>query len=228
MTQIIEKTVKCPICGNPVEIYQYLSFFSYGQYLDTKYIGGDPYYLNYCEKCNYVSPDFEEEPSPKVKAVIASKEYKYIFTKAQKESTPIEVLKLLAQIHIRKALNAPDMEIGYLYLKLAWCGDDSAWITSDIPVRGRVVSLHKAKEYRLEAIKYFEKSNKEKDRLVLVDLYRRTGQFDKASRLLSETNFSEQYAGICKQQKELVAVKDIEEHKIEHEDKLKGLGAIIW
>ena len=126
-------------------------------------------------------------------------------------------------IHIRKALHAPDIEIGYLFLRLAWRADGCAWISSrkktaidfiDI-LEGTIESRNKAREYRLEAIKYFEKSNEEKDKIILVDLYRRTDQFEKEAELLAKEVFPNEYQHIIKQQRELIDMKDDEAHLIE-------------
>ena len=75
-------------------------------------------------------------------------------------------------------------------------------------------AIKKAIEYRKIAIKYYEKASDLDSKLILIDLLRRTSQFEKALKIIKQTKFTKKYNALINTQKMLIDKKDIEAHQI--------------
>ena len=216
MTQILPKYMKCPICGGIVEGYDCISLFVWSQDLDLRQKTGWDQFYEFCYNCHYVARDhMPKRISSKIRELVLSNDYQKIF----KTHKPLDEQNYLALAFFDTKMNKPAKVIGSNYLNIAWCYDDWATATLDeedeeedlIPPEK---AIKKAIEYRKIAIKYYEKASDLNSKLILIDLLRRTSQFEKAQKIIKQTKFPKKYDIIINTQKELLDKKDIEAHHI--------------
>lgn len=178
MTKVIEKKSKCISCGRKSTQSVVISTNTYGGApdLDTRPAEMKRSTINYwvqrCPKCGYCSND-SSKGDDKVKSIIRSVEYQ-----EQLNSPAYSELanSFLCYTIIQEQLGD--------YKKATWASLHAAWVCDDL------VDNNSARNCRLKAIDLFHKvkecglkmlSNPEgADNLIIVDLLRRSGQFERA------------------------------------------------
>ena len=206
MAKILTEIVKCAVCGQKSEQkYIASSSFTETQDLDTRPYGNARDLLQYeiqeCPHCGFVSFHLADNPN-NVK----------LFDCSTNIISPSKIasgyIKLAQQFE-----RADDLaSAGYMYLRASWVFDDenkNEW----------------ALKYRKETARCFKThvdNTEDGDvAMVLVDVYRRSNDFDEALDLIKQIGDTgyEDYNEILKYQAELCASKDASIHTMEEAEK---------
>lgn len=134
-----------------------------------------------CEKCGYCAPDIGTAAPgiKKIKEIISREDYKRQYNEKEFSDT----LNAFLCWSIIQESQGNYADSGWARLHAAWICDDDAKFRK------------KASAMRKEALEFFEKaiskkqrfaSNEEEEILILIDLYRRSGQLKKALKLCEE------------------------------------------
>jgi len=179
----------CSVCGHEEEVLMTLSGNSFGarMYLDSRIHGPmvPRPHLATCSSCNLVSYNISTPICDRQAEIVNSENYQEIF-KTDGAS--------MAYVHLLKECGRDNEEIASFYLRTAWGEDDK--------VTGQSVFFRKL------AIPLYEQFSDIESRLVLLDLYRQTQSFDKATELLSNINIPEDNCimqEVIKMQRKLIA-----------------------
>lgn len=194
MTLIDDCKTKCAICGREHNFSVLMSTNSCGMDLDTRPQGmaryTAEYEIQYCENCHYANYDISEKPDWLDEKILTSDAYLSIVEQYEmpmlfgrkfslddeiktRYSTPKAFL-LSSYLH---ASVGDERSAGMLSLKAAWVFDDICDTSSATDARKQ------AAEYLSNYISQEgdnDKRGKHNIAIMLVDIYRRIGEFDKA------------------------------------------------
>lgn len=203
-------TVRCPIDSEQVIFHVTMSYTTTGSYMDFEKKGfiGDHYeqLVNGCKRCHFCGyrDDFDTTYTGATKQALLDllKAYKHVKFEG---ATKYEIAA-----KIQEYFHAENDHIGWLYL------------TGSYLLRDDRKPATRRKEFQQNAISWLEKSlaaNELKDTIkvpniyyLVGELYRRTGQFDKAieyyDRALNATKKEDWLEEVAKKQKALAEKKD--------------------
>ncbi|MDR3208449.1 MAG: hypothetical protein LBT45_01210 [Rickettsiales bacterium] len=203
---IEEKT--CSVCGRKDKYSVVASYNTFGStiYLDSRVSGGKKpnHFIKRCEKCNLVGYSIEKPVCDNQNDIVKSSEYQNFFKKGKITYSD----EYLAYAFLLEKCNAEDKRIAGAYLDAAWNADDRQDNESAVSCRKK-------------ALPYFEKLDGLENRLVLLDIYRRTGDFENARRLASKIGRRGNECHIedmIEFQKELIKNKDSDNHAVRDND----------
>ena len=203
ITRLESSTIICPMCGNEVKIDKIISTSQFGFDLDLRPNGPARSLIgvriHWCNKCNYVFYSYQASKKEKlINGILESKEYLKIL---EDEKYPMLTRFYLARayLYLRKSdsLNASKE-----YLNAAWTLDDCHIDSVDI---------------RKKVIKYMKNHYSKENVLVILDLLRRTGEFDNAKAFAEEYRHiftNSLHRRIVDYQLELISKKDIFAHSV--------------
>jgi len=147
MTTLAETEILCPCCGSTYESIGWASTNTLGPFstdLHTRASGSDPlrYEAHTCPKCGYTIPwgeEFDIPPvSDEVKILVRNNITPIIQERRISHRLKYEFLAWIAEWR-----GKTPYEIGFYYLKAAWCADDCHAKDDEM-------------YYRSQAVKYFE------------------------------------------------------------------------
>lgn len=210
-----DMAVVCVMCGYTSQQTIIFSSSSFGTPdLDTRppetTRSGVVFHVQQCPKCHYCNSDMSEA-IPGVSAAILEDEAYQLMANNQSIHPNIKKFKLAASLY----KNTGDHKMaGFLALRQAWVSDD-------------LRDQHLAKVARQTAIDSFEKHLEVEDninyKLILLDLYRRVGEFEKCiekgEELLRSNIREELLVKIIKYQISLAKLNDDRMHKISEVEK---------
>lgn len=217
MSRFKEVKVKCAVCGNEICERLMLSSNSFGYAdLDFRPAGMLRYAMgsqvNYCPNCGYSNYDVNKLNYPNAKEYIKSEEYQAVINNQPDWHARKFYLLAMIQEHNNVLPSAQ-----YNYLRAAWFYDD-------------IGEKKLAKQSRIKSIACYLliKELTIEDYLVLIDMYRRIREFNKALETIDavkkmDLDGNENKETILKMlvfQKELCLAKDIDCYSIE--DAIKG------
>lgn len=194
---------ECPICYEKFTYTVQYSYSIFGKNLDLKPFGAAviPTPIPKCRKCGFVFDDemFTAEEIQKLKPIILNKELKDFDKKYPN-------YYYLGQEMI--VLEKPIEDIAWFFLESVWENTNK-----------------NSKEFLMEnALKYLASIPKTSEvyetyLLIRIDLERRLGKFDKASKLIKELKGCDQFykdyiVTIVEYQERLITEKDIDEHQL--------------
>ena len=199
MAKILTETVKCALCGKDSEQkYIASSSCTEEQDLDTRSYGSERSLLQYgiqvCPHCGFVSPVLNDNPN-NVKLFDCSKD---IIGPSKIASNYIKLAQQFERVD-----NWTDA--GYMYLRSAWVFDDennNEWAVRSRKEAARCFKIH------------VDNTEDGEIAMILVDVYRRSNNFDEALNLIREigdTGYAD-YNEILKYQTELCVNKDASIH----------------
>lgn len=227
---------KCAICGQEHYFMTLLSTNSCGMDLDTRPQGMARYTLRheiqYCENCHYSNYDISEKPDWLDEKILTSDAYLSIVEEYEipmlfgrkfsledeikaKYLTPQSFL-LSSYLH---ATAGNERSAGMLSLKAAWAFDDMCDDLSATNARKQ------AAEYLLNYINQERDNDKRKKHdiaIMLVDIYRRIGEFDKAkekAKQLLAVEENDLIKKILQYQISLSDAQDMSCHSVDEVDK---------
>lgn len=192
MTTVYTVTKTCYVCNSTNEYYEVSSTSTFGSSdLDTRPPQMErstiDFWIEECPSCGYCAPDVSTGPW-RISDILESKEYK---KKAKKPSYPDLARKFLCWSTIQELLGE--------YCGAGWTALYAAWACDDAQ------APEKAELCRKEAIRLLEKALDDgvsfaeqpgEEELVMVDLLRRSGQFEKAEVICKQ--------GLAKVQDEII------------------------
>lgn len=180
MTMITDEKLKCALCGTEGSYSILYSTNCFGPCdLDTRPAPMErdtlSVQIQVCQNCGYSNYDITTLDYPNVKEIVKSKKYQDILN--TNLPTTAKNFYLFATIAEENKENGV---AGYALLKAAWACDDC-------------MELELAMEFRKKSIinylNYLKKNETDETKLILLDLYRRTKQFDKVIEYASNINF---------------------------------------
>jgi hypothetical protein len=214
--------VRCSVCGRTTTVFRSpgnndefgnITLFALSGCINNLYFRPDDCFcdIECCEHCHYVNTDITKKLYDKVNTVIQDPEYQDIFKSNCDDFGAHEWVAFLYLLD-----NCDDdtfteerlteiYSIAYLQLLDAI----NQVLDTDVTTTEQL-HLEKIKsEYTLRFLQHLQKSQNLIDKLRLVELYRRNGDFTKASETIAEIeNKKESIFGVLKKQKELVSNKD--------------------
>ncbi|EFC48572.1 predicted protein [Naegleria gruberi] len=210
-TTFITIRTTCALCGHEGQFDQVTSTSSFGNCdLDMRPAPLARHTLvdevQECESCGFVNQSVGKcENIEEMKNIVKSDKYQ----EALKDDNSFLLYALIKEEEQN-------------YLACAWSYVKSAWIFDDRNEND------KASISRRRAIEFFEKSTTcltLEQKMLIVDLYRRTSQFDKASNLANDLLKNEKIdskflIGILEYQKDLCRYKDVDCHVSPDENKI--------
>jgi len=171
--------VKCVVCGEVNEFKDVASVSANGFYdLDMRPPAQKRdaiiYEVQVCKKCFYVNNSIDELIDKRVFEIIKSEKY---LTIAKKDiNTAAKGYLLLGEI-----FKYSDIEVsGWNYLKAAWVFDDLRQYDEAVDARKQAIGYFK------QLLGGLEGGRREQAKAVVVDLLRRTGDFENAIKLANE------------------------------------------
>ncbi len=132
-----------------------------------------PYWVQRCPNCGYCAPAIDRD-YPLAIAVIHRPEYQ---TLLRKRSLPQLARSFLAWAMIQQA-SSEDLSAGWSALHAAWACDDAGKPAAAVQCRQQALASFERSHGRGKALPGFEDPGAEE--IFLADLYRRTGQFERA------------------------------------------------
>jgi hypothetical protein len=213
MTTGFIKEKKCYVCGSGNRYPELGSAVAYigAKDLDTRFSQTQRtaiyMWVQQCLSCGYCSNDIAAGV-PAVKDIVSSEEYK---KQLAKPSSPQTANAFLCRSMILE-VQGDAVNTGWSSLFAAWICDDNG-------------SKKNAAECRKRAFSFFEKARKEKvpfgtpgeEAVLLIDLLRRSSQFDKAQTLCeleSSAEHDERQKAILSFEAELIEKKDSKCHTV--------------
>jgi len=208
-----EKKVECCVCGKKSNHDVVRSSYSHGSSdLDTRpseMMRSTIYYsIQRCPPCGYSASDLSE-CSGDVKVHVESKEYQEIIGN-----------KLIPKVAASFLALSYEKQQTHQYSESAWAAIHAAWICDD-------KNKQKAsKEYRKKAISMIESANSHSQNMgdqagateaLTIDLMRRAGMFEQASKLAEETktkDIEEIILQIIAYEESLIKINDIDSHTV--------------
>lgn len=209
MTIIIDELIKCGICGAEVSVGKLASTNAFGSSdLDTRPPGRErgtiDYWVQRCNSCGYCTPDISKSSSENLKVLISSKGYKEQLNNPNYS----ELANSFLCWSIIKEDSGDFAGAGWASIHAAWVCDDNNIISG-------------ARECRKRAVELLEKAQKNgqifgegegAEEALMVDLLRRSSQFDKALKICNEkveTTFLEKLKGTFIKKKPLKLISQI-------------------
>ena len=214
MTQLIEVTYVCAVCGEKVGFMGLGSTNSFGKPdLDMRPPGmerstlGIDYQL--CGNCGYVSYTISAPVSDRVKNYVLSPEYQ----KKAAEEVPHDY------IHIKRYRNMCDILLyDQKYSEAFHAIMNAAWAADDISDNDCAVKLRKEALYLLENTPAKDHFTADTLTLLTADLYRRIGNFDEVIDLCSDYQTENPFiVDSLAYERELAAKKDTAAHEVRYE-----------
>jgi hypothetical protein len=215
---VFPNTIKCSICGEECEHFDIESTNTFGASdLDTRPAemarSTIEYWVQICPNCGFCAPDISESIDNSSK-IIKSNEY-------------IQQLKDPGLPELAKAFLCYSMilESTDEFAKAGWAIIHAAWVCDDNKQKSG------ADKCRYRAISLIQKADKNQqsfakqkglDNAILVDLLRRTGQFDSAMKICNETfrnGLDQIIIDILEFQKKLINKSDTGCHTIDEIEK---------
>jgi tetratricopeptide (TPR) repeat protein len=209
MSQVIQETKKCAICGHEQTYMLILSTNEFGYMdLDTR----PPemarstlrFDIQHCEHCHYVNDNISKKPRWLDEKVLSSQEYLAIANDRALDETAKAFL-------LACYLNATEgrfAQAGSLALKAAWIFDDNR-------------EIEQARSARNKASEYFSRYLSKKEDLgvatMKVDIDRRAGNFEtakEAAQKLFESDEMSLIKEILRYELSLIEVKDTRCHTV--------------
>ncbi len=132
-----------------------------------------PYWVQRCPNCGYCAPDIDRE-YPLAVYVVRQEGYQALL---RKRSLPQLARSFLAWAMIQQA-NGEGLSAGWSALHAAWACDDAGKPAAALWCRQQALASFERARGRGKNLPGFEDSGAEE--ILLADLYRRTGQFEKA------------------------------------------------
>jgi hypothetical protein len=172
-----DKQKKCALCGEIADYKVIVSSYSFIgiQYFDSRRIEMTlldlECYIQRCPHCGYCSPDIEKF-SPRAQATMDNPRYK------NQLSDPLfcEIANSFLCFAMIEEENEDYVSAGWNCVRAAWACDDYENVEGGIKSRERAcVFFEKAEEIGFRITKEFGAPY-----ILLTDLYRRSGQFEKA------------------------------------------------
>ncbi len=132
-----------------------------------------PYWVQRCPNCGYCAPDIDRD-YPMAIAVVHRPAYQALL---RKRSLPQLARSFLAWAMILQA-SGEDLSAGWSALHAAWACDDAGKPAAAVQCRLQALTSFEQARGRGKALPGFEDPGAEE--ILLADLYRRTGQFERA------------------------------------------------
>lgn len=215
MSLPVSREIICGFCGHTKNFMDWASTNSFGSPdLDTRPAGNYRTAINQilvkrCENCGYCNADIEKCPD-NIDSIINSTEYQ---NQLNSDLFPEKANEFLCKSIILES-NQEIENAAWTALHAAWnCDDNERYVQS--------------KKCRIRAIELFELANNAFSlsfkklgelSLLLIDLYRRTEQFDKAEKLYSLRLTKEEdylFKQILTFQNHLISIQEVKAFKIE-------------
>lgn len=214
MTIISPIEVECAVCGETSEHREIMSTSASGSPdLDTRPPQMERstiyYWIQHCPTCHYCSTNISECDS-RTRELVKSAEYQSV---AQSSGIPINAAAFMAVSYINE-------QMGKL-TEAAWRAIHAAWICDDRSF------AESAKSCRIQAIELIERASKN-DRVLscdtgtnditMIDLLRRTGQFEKALESVEKAkteNSEDIILRILRFQETLIEQRDMQAHTVD-------------
>ncbi|MBR6412385.1 MAG: hypothetical protein IKS41_04410 [Alphaproteobacteria bacterium] len=160
--------------------------------------------IQQCKSCGLVSYNIAEKVCDKQNEIVKSNAYQTLL-KSQNVNELSQ--KYLAYAYLLEQCGKDGEEVARAYLNAAWAADDAD-------------ETENAIQFRKKTISYLENSSVTDTQLLLLDLYRRTSQFQKAIDLISKIKVDGNnenacfYKGIINHQKELLKAKNTNDQRM--------------
>lgn len=183
MTMIVDGKLKCAVCNHEGNYPMLLSTNCMGPSdLDTRPAPMErdtlSEQIHICPKCGYSAYYINRLKYPNSCEIIKSKDYQKILNSNLYEAA--KGFNLFAMI----AEKNNDYEVaGYSFLKAAWVCDDH---------RDKAMAIEFRKKTIENYLRVLDKKESDMVKIVLLDLYRRTGQFEKVFDFAARIKFSEE------------------------------------
>ncbi len=132
-----------------------------------------PYWVQRCPNCGYCAPDIDRE-YPLAIIVVHQPMYQALL---RKRSLPRLARSFLAWAMIQRA-NDEDLSAGWSALHAAWACDDAGKPAAAVQCRQQALESFEHARHKGKNLPGFEDPGAEE--ILLADLYRRTGQFERA------------------------------------------------
>jgi hypothetical protein len=182
MTRVCRKTISCAVCGTGSEQRMISSTHAFGSRdLDTRPPvmprSSISLWVQRCPECGYCASNLAED-RPGAKTVVTNPKYKEQLADA---AYPDRANSFLCKAMIE--------EVGGGKSKAAWAVIHAAWVCDDADKPEQAaVCRRKAAQRMVQTENGGETSGEEEDgrTAILVDLLRRSGQFEQAGRVIEE------------------------------------------
>jgi hypothetical protein len=213
-TPTVLEEVTCGSCGHTIEIGEWLSAYSSGSPdLDTRPPKDARFMINYsvkrCGNCGYCNDDITQAPE-NIESILNSEQYK---RQLDDEQFPKLANEFLCKSIILESNNEIE-SAAWVSIHAAWnCDDNNKYVQSKY-CRNRAADLINLAN-TTTLLKYDKKGELS---ILLIELYRRSEQFDKALKICS-TRLQIEEEDLLKQilffQLYLIGLQDINAYKVD-------------